>query len=135
MEPSSGIRKLGFRKWYERELIHSHVSLGACLLSGITVAGLVEEVNFLEFGVKAVALLGIVAAALMIGWHAWRRYISLLERAERYGERSVCARCDTYGRFEVLASGLEDPGTSEPRLPAAWMRVQCRKCGNTWRMP
>ena len=34
MDPTASIRKLGFRKWYERELIESHAALVTCLLCG-----------------------------------------------------------------------------------------------------
>ena len=38
MDPTASIRRLGFRKWYERELVKSHGALVTCFLCGLTVA-------------------------------------------------------------------------------------------------
>lgn len=139
MDPTSRIRDLGFRKWYERELIKSHAALVTCFLCGLTVAALLEEVNLLEFGWRPAAMLAIVLAAIIVGWFSWRSYVTVLTRAERYGECSSCPNCRAYARFRILATGLDEvPGPaaqSVAPLEAAWMRVQCRKCGTAWRMP
>lgn len=109
------------------------------MLCGLLVAALLESVNFSEFGWQPAGTLGIMFAAGVLGWFAWRRYITVLERAERYGERSTCPECRTYARFEILATGLDEvPGpaaTAVAPLEAAWLRVRCRKCGAAWRMP
>ena len=139
MEPVTSIRRLGFRRWYERQLFVSHLSLTTCLLCGILIAAFLEEGFVLEFSGSSVLRLGIVFAAGAGGWHAWRRYITVLERAERYGERSTCPDCRTYARFDIVHSGIDTiPGpaaTAVAPLEAAWLRVRCRKCGAAWRMP
>ena len=139
MDIATRIRKVGFRKWYERQLIDSHLSFTTCLLSGIVVAACLEEVSFRELGWKPVALLAVVFGAAALCWYSWRRYLTVLERAEVYGCRSSCPACKTYARFEILASGhvaegpYLDPQASA--LPYPWLRVRCRKCGTAWRMP
>lgn len=139
MDIVSRIRKVGFRKWYERQLVDSHLSFATCFLSGVVVAACLEEVSLAELGWKPVSLLAIVFAALGLGWHSWRRYITVLERAETYGSRSTCPACRTYARFDVVASGHAAEGPYlDPQarpLPYPWMRVRCRKCGTAWRMP
>lgn len=139
MDPTSSIRKLGFRKWYERELIKCHAALVTCFLAGLTVAALLEQVSFAEFGWRPVSMLAVVFVAIAVGWVSWRSYITILERAERYGQRSNCPSCRAYGRFKVLATGLDaEPGPTAAAvapLEAAWLRVQCNKCGTAWRMP
>ncbi len=139
MDPTSSIRRLGFRKWYERELVKCHVALVTCFLCGLLVASILEQVNLRNFGWRPAMMLAIVFAAVAIGWISWRSYITILERAELYGQRSTCPQCRAYGRFKVVATGLDqDPGavaTAVAPLPAAWMRVECRKCGTGWRMP
>lgn len=139
MDPTASIRKLGFRKWYERQLIDCHLALVTCFLSGLTVAALLESVNVIEFGWRPMMQLLIVFAACIVGWYSWRRYITVLERAELYGQRSNCPSCRVYARFEVLATGLDEPpgpvGEAVAPLEAAWLRVKCRKCGMQWRMP
>ena len=83
--------------------------------------------------------LSIVFVAGLVGWGSWRSYITILERAERYGERSICPQCHAYASFDILATGMDDvPGPAAVAvapLNAAWLRVRCRKCGTAWRMP
>ena len=139
MDIATRIRELGFRKWYERQLIDSHLSLTTCFLCGITVAACLEEVSLAEFGWKPASLLVIVFSAAGVGLYSWRRYITVLERAETYGSHSTCPACKTYGRFEIVASGNRAEGPYlDPQaapLPYPWLRVRCRKCGTVWRMP
>jgi hypothetical protein len=141
MDPTSSIRRLGFRKWYERELIKCHGALVTCLLCGLTVAAMFERVNVRELGLQLLVSVLIVVSASLLGLASWRSYITILQRAERYGESSNCpnADCRTYGRFQVIATGMDAvPGpTAEAVAPldAAWLRVQCNKCGTAWRMP
>lgn len=139
MDPTSRIRKLGFRRWYERELIKGHAALVTCLLCGLTIAALMEQLNFREFGWRPLSMLVIVLGAAILGWASWRSYITILVRAERYGESSTCPQCKAYGRFKVLATGLDQvPGPAAAAvvpLESAWLRVECRMCGTTWRMP
>ncbi len=139
MDIASRIGKVGFRKWYERQLIDSHLSLTTCFLCGIVAASCLEVVRFSDFSWKTATLLGVVFVAVALGWYSWRRYITVLERAEAYGNRSTCAACHTYGRFEVIAAGhLAEGPYLDPQaaaLPYPWLRVRCRKCGNVWRLP
>jgi len=139
MDLASRIRKLGFRKWYERQLIDCHLALTTCFLCAITVAACLEAVSFAEFGWKPASLLAGVFAAIGLGWYSWRRYITVLQRAEAYGSHSSCPACNTYAKFEILASGHAAEGPYlDPKadpLPYPWLRVRCRKCGAAWRMP
>lgn len=139
MDPTSSIRKLGFRRWYERELIKSHAALVTCFLCGLLIAVLMEQVNVREFGWRPLSFAAIIFLAGVLGWASWRSYITILQRAEFYGERSTCPKCAAYGRFNVVDTGLDSiPGRAAEAvapLEAAWMRVQCRMCGTVWRMP
>ena len=137
---ASRIREIGFRKWYERQLIDSHLSFTTCFLSGVTVAACLEGLWHAEFGWKPVSLFAVVLGAIVLGWYSWRRYILVLERAEIYGSRSSCPACNTYGRFEILATGNASEGPyldpeAPSSLPRPWLRVRCRKCATEWRMP
>lgn len=138
MDPTASIRKHGFRKWYERQLIESHAALVSCLVCGIVLAALIEQISLFKFDMNSLSLLGVAFGAIALGGFSWRHYITVLERAERYGERSVCLQCKTYARFEILATGLDELGPAAQAvapLEAAWIRVRCRTCGNSWRMP
>ena len=138
MDPTSRIRKLGFRKWYERELIKSHAALVTCLLAGLTLAAMMESLVGTT-GWTFISMLAVAFAAGAIGWLSWTSYITILQRAEFYGESSNCPKCGAYGVFNVVSTGMDtDPGRiaeAVAPLAAAWMRVECRKCGTGWRMP
>jgi hypothetical protein len=41
-DPASGIRRLGFRRWYERQLLESHFWLVSCILAMLLVAVCIE---------------------------------------------------------------------------------------------
>ena len=139
MDPTSKIRKLGFRRWYERQLIDCHLALVTCLLCGILIAALFEGIRLNDFGWEMASRVGLMFGAGALGLYSWRRYITVLERAERYGERSTCPGCAAYARFEILATGLDEvPGPAAVAvapLQTAWIRVRCRMCGAAWRMP
>jgi hypothetical protein len=133
MSPAEGISKLGFRRWYERQLIESHVYFVTCFLSMILVAACLEQANW------RVANLDLAMMAIYIGggaalcFFALRRYNYLLARAESLAEQSTCVQCRTYGILQVIearhpgSEGAEDP-------PADWLRVRCKKCAHEWRM-
>ena len=140
MDPTASIRRLGFRKWYERELIKCHAALVTCFLAGLLVAAMMESVmGRASWSWSYAGQLAIVFVAGIVGWGAWRSYITVLGRAELYGESSSCPACKTYGRFDILATGLDDvPGPAAAAvapLQTAWLRVKCRKCDTAWRMP
>ena len=139
MDPTASIQKLGFRRWYERQLIDCHAALVTCFLCGLTVAALLEQVNFSESGLKPLGMLAVTLGATVVGCFAWRRYITVLQRAERYGEHSTCPACKTYARFTVEATGLDQYPDAAARavapLESSWLRVRCRKCATVWRMP
>ena len=139
MDIASRIRKLGFRKWYERQLIDCHLAFTTCFLAGITVAACLEALRSVERGWASATLIAAILGAIAVGLYSWRRYLTVLERAEVYGNRSSCPSCDAYGRFEILASGhtAEGPYLDPPSegLPYPWLRVRCRRCGTEWRIP
>jgi hypothetical protein len=139
LDPTASIRRLGFRKWYERELIKGHGALVTCVLCGILMAAMFEGFSFANFGWRPFSALLMMIASAILGWASWRSYITILQRAELYGERSNCPKCNAYGLFNVVSTGMDEvPGraaTAVAPLDAAWMRVECRKCGTGWRMP
>lgn len=128
MSPADDIRKLGFRRWYERQLIESHAWFITCFLCLILALACAEDLGLMAGGWKPLVRLGIIAAAGAVGVVALKRYRLLLDRAEYIAERSTCARCTTYGRIRIVGSSP----VTEPAQAPAWMRVQCRQCGNQW---
>lgn len=123
MELAEGIRKHGFRKWYERELISSHAYL---LLTVFCAIGLLGAFEVFSGSAPLLEQLGNVAAVLLsaaVGIWALRRYLYLLMHAEATASQAVCPQCQTYGRFAV---------TQEPKPQRKEVQVRCRQCGHEW---
>ena len=124
MDAVQAMRKLGFRKWYERALLQSHIHLVLLLLSAI---GLLAGAEVYRRDLPATAQLTLVACVIASGWigyYALRRYLFLLQHAEFIADQAVCAQCETYARWDITA---ED-------APAHTMQVCCRRCGNLWKI-
>jgi hypothetical protein len=124
MDAVQSLRKLGFRKWYERALLHSHAHLVLLLLS--TVGLLVgAEAYSRELPVASQLLLfGCIIASGLIGFWALRRYFSLLQHAEFVADQAVCSQCSAYARWDITAEDRTQPA----------MQVRCRRCGHVWRI-
>jgi hypothetical protein len=118
MEPARTIGKLGFKRWYERQLIESHVWLVTSLLCAIGIAASLEAMSFRNLPHAAITLSFAFVAGL-ICWHGLQRYRAIMEEAERIGELSTCGSCKAYARFNVIAE--------YPK-----MNVRCRKCSHEW---
>jgi hypothetical protein len=129
------IRRRGFRRWYERQLVESHAYLLTAFLSLILLLAGFEAMDALR-GSPAyyVALIGVAAGAGMLMWVSSQRFIVLLARAELFAGSAACPRCKAWGKFDVLSA--EAAGTDDP--PEAgrphWVRVCCRKCGERWQL-
>lgn len=127
--PAQGISRLGFRVWYERQLIESHVWFVTAFLCAVTIMALMEELNLRGPGPLSWPSLGIIVAATLTGAVALRRYMRLLNRAESLAEQSVCPQCASYGAIRVLEAAVVD----SEQYPQ-WMRVSCKKCDRQWRI-
>lgn len=136
MEPAESIVRLGFRRWYERQLIESHAYLVTGFLCLIVVCASIEEFSIRAAGFRPFIMLVLTAGAGLIGIFSWRRYLAMLGRAEHIAERSTCKKCHAYGAITVTASGPDRaPALISPDRPAAsWLAVKCRKCGNEWKI-
>ena len=130
MSPADGISKLGFRRWYERQLIESHAYLVTGFLCLILIAASFEGFSIRDASASALIRLATMFAAGVVGMGALKRYIDVLQRAEHIAEHSVCTSCSTYGRLSIVASSKDEPAPDQ-RSPG-WIRVACRKCGHEW---
>jgi len=136
MTPAEGISKFGFRRWYERQLIEGHMYFVTCFLCLMVIAVCLEQIDWRGSAVWVVFMLVVIVAGGWLCVISLRWYNFLLARAECLGAQSNCAQCGVYGVLKVIeGSGDDDP---EPGLEAAangaWLRVQCKKCGNKWIM-
>jgi hypothetical protein len=122
MLPAGAIGKLGFRRWYERELLLAHAWLAACVLSTFAALGLVEELDLRHLGMASLPGLAAAFAGGLVAWYALTRYLGMVLRAQQLAERSTCAQCGTYGRYRLVGA---TPGA---------MLVSCRQCAHEWRI-
>lgn len=117
------IRRIGFRRWYERELLQGHAHLVLLVLCALALLGSFEAWG--EPGSPAsghLLLAACAAASALIGAWSIRRYLYLLHHAEFVADQASCRSCRAYGRWDVAA---DDAG--ERRLTA-----RCRRCGGEW---
>jgi hypothetical protein len=119
---TEGIRKHGFRKWYERELLqsHGHLVLTFMCMVGIFAAfeALGSTRSWFDQAIDIVA----IGVCMVVGIWALRRYLYLLSHAEATANQADCPQCKAYGSFVV-----ESENETERTL-----QVCCRKCQRRW---
>jgi hypothetical protein len=118
---ADGVRRVGFRKWYERELLSSHAHMVLAFLAVIALLGSFEAMRGATAGDQPLHVLGLLASAA-IGIWALRRYLFLLMRAEEVANQANCADCGTYGRFRIVGENRDGQQT----------HVCCLKCQHNW---
>lgn len=118
---AEGIRRVGFRKWYERELLSSHAHL---LLTLLATIGLMAAMEAFHDAGPAGKLLDVALFIVCAGIGLWalKRYLVLLSGAEAVANQANCPACGAYARFELIG---EDRRTGETQ-------VRCRKCQADW---
>jgi hypothetical protein len=122
VEPAQAIGKLGFQRWYERQLLEAHAWLITCFLCLVAVAACLEA--FLGRGplFKLFTLALAIFAAGGIGVTALERYRAIMVLANRLAGRATCASCRAYAAFKLVGSD------------ASSLTVRCRKCAHEWRI-
>ena len=122
MNLAEGIRKHGFRKWYERQLLQSHAHLALTFLCLVGVFAAFEALTrFRSWSDQATDLAAVLLCAATGLW-ALRRYLFLLSYAEATAHQADCPHCKAYGRLELLHSDA-----SGDRV-----QVRCRACSHVW---
>jgi hypothetical protein len=116
-----GIRKVGFRKWYERELLSSHAHMVLAFLCIIGMMAAFEAFSGGSLGDKLFDAAAIIACG-GIGIWALRRYLYLLMNAEVIANQANCPQCKAYGMFTALSENKQSGHT----------QVRCRKCAHEW---
>ncbi len=116
-----GIRTIGFRKWYERELLSSHAHMLLALLSTIALMAIMELFHGATVSQKFLNTGLFVLSGAVALW-SLRRYLYLLSHAEAVADQANCPQCAEYGRLSVV----EEDRHNERLL------VKCRKCSHEW---
>lgn len=114
------MQSMGFRKWYEKQLLASHAHMALGFLAAIAVMGSIEAFRTGGADAKMFALFVVLSAG--IGAWAFKRYSFLLVRAESLANQATCPDCGDYGRFQVVTGHAVD----------GEMDVRCRKCTRDW---
>ena len=120
MNPAGAIGKLGFRRWYERELMLAHGWLLAALLSAFAAFALLEDLSLFARRLESLPTLVTAFVAGAIAWYGLACYLRMLVLALHLAEHSTCKRCGSFGRYRLVGA---TPGS---------MTVSCRKCGAEW---
>lgn len=133
------IRELGFRQWYERELIFAHLWLVTCFLGMVVVLAGVEVLGIKETLTQNLAGLALGIGGGLVSLYSWARYQARMTLAERLGDHATCGRCGTYAIFKVLSGGDGAGGRmgqsdddSEDDPGGVWLRVRCKRCEHEW---
>jgi len=114
-------KRIGFRKWYERQLLSSHAHMVLAFLSVIALMGAMEAFRTSQGDTQLANVTFVVVCAAIGAW-ALRRYLYLLLRAEQAANQASCPDCGDYGRFRVVGH--------RPRLQE--IDVCCSKCSRAW---
>src|SRR5687768_4620632 len=125
MTSAQGIDKLGFRRWYERQLIEGHVYFVTCFLSLIVFAASLEQFDSRGSLGEQFWTAAVLAGSAYVCYKSLRWYGFLLARAETLGAQSNCARCEAYGILKVVEAGH---GVPEDAVAGggdnSWIRVR-----------
>lgn len=125
MDERATIERLGFRKWYERELLFSHVQLVLLVLSLVGLLGALELAGDRQGAARLVPLVCALASGA-VGFWALRRYLWRLGHAQQVASQAVCGGCQAWARWDVERDAPTRPDEA-PR-----MRVRCRGCAHVW---
>jgi hypothetical protein len=122
MKLAEGIRRLGFRKWYERELLSGHAHLALLVICTLGLMMALEAATHFTTPQDRIADILTVLACVAAGLWALRRYLYLLIHAEAVANQADCPRCSAYGRLDLLRSNATGDEVD----------VRCRQCGCDW---
>jgi hypothetical protein len=134
MTPAQGIEKLGFRRWYERQLIEGHVHFITCFLCMILIAVALDQIDWHGPVLQQIFVFAALIGSGVLCVTSLRRYSFLLVRAEMLGSQSSCKQCSAYGVLQVLGAGESEVSSHVRGTDNSWIWVRCKKCGHDWRM-
>ena len=121
MDPARDITRLGFQRWYERQMYEAYAWLTTCLLSGVAFTAIVELIGFATPGLTPYLTIVVLYFVGLMALMSFRRFWRMLSRAQLYADKATCTRCDTYGVLDM---------NGEPDH----LLARCRKCGHEWSM-
>ncbi len=123
MRLAEGIQKHGFRKWYERELMQSHAHMALTFVCGVGIMAAFEALTLYRSWIDQAVDVGAILICAAVGLWALRRYLYLLNHAERVAAQAECISCGTYGRLRLVHASARDG-----------VNVRCAQCDHRWRI-
>ena len=127
MDLAESLRAKGFRQWYERQLIESHMWLVTGFLSLIMTAIAFEMIAFKESLSGLLALMAVGGGGVALSLYAWLRFTRQLGLAEHVAGQATCTSCRTYGKLALVSA---TPNVDAPT--GGLLRVRCRSCNHEW---
>ena len=124
---ADGIQRVGFRKWYERELLSSHAHMALALISAVAMMASFEAYRDASTGEKLLNTAFVLVSAAIALW-SMRRYLYLLMHAEEMANQANCPQCEAYGLLTL--QDPQDRRESAQRL----VPVCCKRCGFRWNL-
>ena len=118
---AESVKRIGFRKWYERELLSSHAHMLLAFLCVIALMASMEAFHGGSVGDKLADVAFIIVSG-GIGLWALRRYLYLLMHAEDVANQANCPQCTVYGSLTLV----EEDRRNGQAL------VCCKKCSHRW---
>jgi len=134
MKPVDGIRRHGFRRWHERELIEGHAWFVSCFLSGIAIVACIEAFSPRAPGLEPLMLIGVVVGCAVLCAVSLRRYLAILARAEQIAGHATCPACSRYGSLEVLDVSPARTQGDHAHSAGDTFDARCRRCGHVWKV-
>ena len=120
---AEGIARVGFRKWYARELLSSHAHMALALFAAVALIASFEAFHGASAGEKLLNTAFVLVSAGITLW-ALRRYLYLLMHAEEMANQASCPQCKAYGQLRLQDS------TQDRR--ARLVPVCCKRCEFRW---
>lgn len=124
---ADGIQRVGFRKWYERELLSSHAHMALALVAAVAMMASFEAFHGASAGEKILNTGFVLLCAAVTLW-AMRRYLYLLMHAEELANQANCGQCEAYGLLK-----LQDAQDRRPQAQRL-VPVCCKRCGFQWNL-
>ncbi len=124
---AAGIQRVGFRKWYERELLSSHAHMALALIAAVAMMASFEAFRGGSAGEKLTNTAFVLVCGAIALW-SMRRYLYLLMHAEEMANQANCAQCQAYGLLKLQE--VEDRRLAAQRL----VPVCCKRCGFQWNL-
>ncbi|MBN9371821.1 MAG: hypothetical protein ABS53_07365 [Hydrogenophaga sp. SCN 70-13] len=126
---AEGIRRLGFRKWYERELLSSHAHMALAVLAAVAMLASFEAFDGASVGEKLMDTAFVVLTGGITLW-ALQRYAYLLMHAEEVANQANCPRCHAYGQLSLSERPVRRRGGEDGA--ARLVPVCCKRCAFEW---